>query len=338
MTRGMSRGWPDGLAPAVARHQASWGAAAGATGGVWGPMAPPSIPALPTADRIPAPRFDLAGGSPEAQSIARTSETAVHDDPPEGEDGSRDILTVPGVNDLLDFANGLAAPSVQKAGDAAKRHAELASHMKLQDAVRRRMDKGAARSRANKAYFEARRQARAANRLRLSTANALPAKYLPRSFLYDMNQTLKPGVAVLGRIPIISLPLAGVGFYMDQKRMSAGKAAAKNLASTAAGIGAVVAVGAVGAPVLVGVAVGAVVGYGVGLAVEHWGDDVAAAATSVARGVGDAAGKASEAVGDAAHEAKAAVGDAAGDAREAIGDAADGAKGKARDLWARLGG
>ena len=34
MRRGMSRGWPDGLAPAVARHQASWGTAASATVGL----------------------------------------------------------------------------------------------------------------------------------------------------------------------------------------------------------------------------------------------------------------------------------------------------------------
>jgi uncharacterized protein YukE len=94
------------------------------------------------------------------------------------------------------------------------------------------------------------------------------------------------GLPVLRQVPGLSVLLAGAGFEMDRRAgMDTTTAAVKNTASTLAGVAATAALtgGAVAAlPVVVGIAAGAAVGYGVGKLVEHWGDDVA-------EGVGDAA-------------------------------------------------
>jgi uncharacterized protein YukE len=227
-------------------------------------------------------------------------------------------LSPPGVNDWADLANGLLWPSVQRAGDAAARHAELLKKVRQLDADRRGLT-GAARSRANKAFFVARAQVRAANRVRLSAANAIPARYVPRSLLYQLNRPLAQGVPVLAKVPLLSIPLTGVGIAMDRSRMSTSMAVTKNVAATAAGIGAVAVAATFGAPVLVTVGIGAAVGYGVGLAVEHWGDDVARGTSSAVRQVRDTAGKAADKIGDA-------VGSTSSKAKDTVGQ-----------LWGKYG-
>jgi hypothetical protein len=52
-----------------------------------------------------------------------------------------------------------------------------------------------------------------------------------------------------GHVPLLSIPLTGVGIAMDRGRLGTTHAVAKNVAATAAGIGAVALAGTLGAPV-----------------------------------------------------------------------------------------
>ncbi len=108
---------------------------------------------------------------------------------------------------------------------------------------------------------------------------------------------LPASAGVLRQMPIVNVVLAGWGTHSDMSSgMSAPHAMTKNaastLAGTAAGAATATALGGVtlvGAPFVAGVAVGAAVGYGVGLAVKHWGDDVARGVSAAAGGVSDVA-------------------------------------------------
>lgn len=215
-------------------------------------------------------------------------------------------LSLPGPVDLIDLVNSLVMAPSALAGEAAKRAlaAGLAARS-LKDATR--TGSAAERALARAEWREALRNyrhLRGSERAFAATAGRLPAP----SWLTRVNSPLSEALPVVRSIPVASVLVVGAGTGLD---VLAGKsvpmALTKNVAATAAGMAAfsgastvLVGAGVVGGPVVLGaVAAGFIVSYGVGQAVEHWGDDVADAASAVGDAVGDVASGAKDLAGGA---------------------------------------
>lgn len=201
------------------------------------------------------------------------------------------VRTWPGWNDGVDLTYGLLmAPSDIAERTALHAGARGVEARRLRDAIAAADDKPAARA-AWRAELRAMREAR-------STAATWAARADRLSPVTRWIGHAGRGIAavpVARHIPVLSVPLTGVGYWTDrQSGLDARTALAKNVASTATGLGAAaLAAGAVtAAPVLAAVVVGAAAGYGVGILVEHWGDDIVEGVGGVADGIGDAVGDA----------------------------------------------
>ena len=219
-------------------------------------------------------------------------------------------LSLPGPVDLIDLVNSLVMAPSALAGEAAKRALAAGVAAKgLKDATR--AGSAAERALARTEWREALRyyrDLRGTERAFSATAGRLPAP----SWLTRVNSPLTEALPVLKSIPVASVLVVGAGTGLD---VMAGKsvpmALTKNVAATAAGMAAfsgastlLVGAGVVGGPVVLGaVAAAFVVSYGVGQAVEHWGDDVAGAASAI----GDAAGEVASGAKDLAAGAGNAV-------------------------------
>ena len=176
----------------------------------------------------------------------------------------------------------------------------------------------AERAAARVDYNAALREVRELRKVESSYAGIADSVPVPR-LLDLLDDPVAEGLPVLSRIPVASVVTVAASSYLDtQDGMSVGLAVTKNAAATGAGMLAytgaaagLAAVGLVGAPVILGaVGAGVVASWAVGEVVEHYGDDISAAAGEVADAVGDAAG----AVGGAAEDAAGAVAGAASDA------------------------
>ena len=217
--------------------------------------------------------------------------------PPEGpRPAPGSPLSLPGPVDLIDLVNSLVMAPSALAGEAAKRALAAGVAAKgLKDATR--TGSAADRALARAEWREALRHyrdVRGTQRAFAATAGRLPAP----TWLTRVNSPLTEALPVLKSIPVASVLVVGAGTGLD---VMAGKsvpmALTKNVAATAGGMAAfsgtstlLVGAGVVGGPVVLGaVAAGFVVSYGVGQAVEHWGDDVVDAATAVGAAVGDVA-------------------------------------------------
>ena len=219
-------------------------------------------------------------------------------------------LGTPGLPDWADLANNLVLAPRAFAERAALEAAEAGRAAKLLKAGTKA---GSAAERAT-ARVQWREALRAYRELRdVSQAYDDLARVVPPPrWLMALDEPLAHTVPVLNKVPIAAVLLVGVSSAMDTADgMSPGLAVTKNVAATGAGMlaygvaaSALVTAGVVGAPVVLGaVAVGFVVSWGVGEAVEHYGDDIAEAAGDVAAAADDAL----DAVGDAAGRAWDAV-------------------------------
>lgn len=147
------------------------------------------------------------------------------------------------------------------------------------------------------AYREAIRLMRLSRR-EAARFSAISARVPGNSVLARLNTPIMRATPVLRNIPVLSVLMTGVGTAADvRKGMSPEGAVAKNVTSTAAGLGAAalttagfVAAGATAtaaAPVLAAVAVGAAVSFGTGKLIEHYGDDVVDFGADVGSGAVD---------------------------------------------------
>lgn len=113
------------------------------------------------------------------------------------------------------------------------------------------------------------------------------------------NPLLRGGTKVLSKLPVVGLGITAASTAFD---IGTGKDPTTSIASNAggfvAGSLATAGVAAMGGPVGWGVAAGALVGAGVGFAIEEWGDDAVNVAGDAANWAGDKLGSAGEAVGD----------------------------------------
>ena len=213
-------------------------------------------------------------------------------------------LPRPGWNDWLDLANGLLlAPSqaLDKATATARARGEFAKSIKGATGATG-AGSPAARAAARKEWRAALRQMRtaqaAADRHAVTSARLQPAS----GWLSWASKPIARGVPVARHVPGLAVVMTGVGVGVDVRGgMDPTHAVVKNVASTGAGM--VVGTAATGlaaaaltggaiaaAPIVIGVAAGAVVAYGVGWVVGEYGDDVAGA-------VGDVAGEAADLTG-----------------------------------------
>jgi len=152
-----------------------------------------------------------------------------------------------------------------------------------------------------RAYREAMRSMRASSGEAArwgSRAAAVPGGVV----LEWLSQPLRVVVPMVDRVPVLrsvpgaSVVMTGLGTAVDvQDGMSTEGAVAKNVASTAAGLGAAAATTALlagaavaataAAPVLIAVGVGTAVSFGTGKVIEHYGDDI----VDFGKGAGEAA-------------------------------------------------
>lgn len=135
---------------------------------------------------------------------------------------------------------------------------------------------------------------------------------------------------LLAKVPVLSTSLTALSVGLD---IRGGEdpfvAVATGAATTLAGVGAAAGTAALlaggtlagiaGAPVLVPLAAGAAVAWGVGVAIDH-ADDIARAGGRVAGAAGSAAARAGDSAGAAAARAGGAVGSRAARAADAAGD------------------
>lgn len=96
------------------------------------------------------------------------------------------------------------------------------------------------------------------------------------------SKVLRGSVRALGKFPVVGLGITAASTAYDiHQGKDPGKAIASNASGFVAGSLAVAGVAACGGPVGWGVAAGALVGAGVGFAVDEWGDDIAGAAVDL---------------------------------------------------------
>jgi hypothetical protein len=231
---------------------------------------------------VDAPRATVgspvAGAAPEGRSLPR-----------------------PGWSDWLDLANGLLlAPSQahDRATETALARGAFAKSIKGATGAGSPAARAAARQEWRAALRQMRAAQAAANRHAVTSARLQPAT----GWLSWANKPIARGVPVARLVPGLAVVMTGVGVGVDVRGgMDPTHAVVKNVSSTGAGmvVGAAVTGlaataltgGAIAAaPIVIGVAAGAVVAYGVGWVVGEYGDDVAGA-------VGDVAGEAADLTG-----------------------------------------